>query len=225
MAILFHGIRCLAMSLALFPPAFSLIVHGFDELYGPPPVDEPALPYSCGVMGRLGNLGLSNGGVRDDAGRWCLPSELSHVELRADPGIDAQGGHVFIKTPTLAVGFRTKLDVVEKLDYLNPLAAPVEGVILDDAHRPYSRLLRFRASPKTIQVLEASIKAHASDPYQLGNWQGGRNCATWATDRLGDAGFTPPPGDCPNRLAWYLQPSPASAVRTSTTFGRSASLP
>ncbi len=213
MAILFHTLRSVMISVALFPPAFSLVIVGFDELYGPPRDDEPALPFADCPMRSLGMCGPPRGYVRDDACRLCRPKEMTFFELRAQTGPDAQGGHIFIKTPNMVVGFRAKCSEVERLDYLNPMAAPVEGIVLDDSTRPYSRVLRFRATPKSVALLEAAIKAHEKDLYQLGNWQYGKNCATWAADRLRDAGFTPPPGDCPNRMAWYMQPSPATAGR------------
>ena len=133
-----------------------------------------------------------------------MKRDMGIVELRVETDRHLYAGHAFIHTPNLTIGFRTTDWNVDVVDYLNPFARSVPGRTLDDTVHRYDYFLTYRACPETVRLLEASIRRHANDRYQLGDWDGGRNCSTWARDRLRDAGLTPPPGDCPNRMARYM---------------------
>jgi len=126
---------------------------------------------------------------------------MRRVELRVRTNGVSFIGHAFIRTPTVAVGFRTDEEDIGLVDYLFPFAPSHPGYLRDDQSSRYDFVLTYRACPETLDRLMASICEHGLDPYQVGNWRGGRNCATWAADRLSDAGLRPPPGDCPNRMA------------------------
>jgi len=146
----------------------------------------------------------TGGLVYDDVGRTCAETDLQVIELRVKTDGTRYLGHTFLHTPNMTIGFQTDEPGVSFVDYLNPLARPMPGVICDDSGFPYDHALPYRASPETIRILEESIRDHGDDPYQLGNWSGGRNCTTWARDRLVDAGLTPPSGGCPNRMARHM---------------------
>lgn len=148
---------------------------------------------------------LEHATTLDDAGRACRADELQSIELRVETDVSRYVGHAYIKTPKRSVGFYTDVTDLGLTDYLSPFAPAVPGVTKDDAGRHYDRVTRFRVAPQTLRLLEESIDAHATEHYQLGNWQGGRNCATWTTDRLRDAGLTPPQGDRPNKLAPQME--------------------
>lgn len=143
----------------------------------------------------------------DDAGRPCDPAQIAIVELRVDTDIRHFIGHAYLCTPARAVGFHPDSTDLGLADYLNPLGRLVSGRTRNDARRPFDRVRRFRAGPETLRLLEQSIDRHRTGPYQLGDWGGGRNCATWACDRLRDAGLAAPHGDRPNRLGTQMQPA------------------
>lgn len=140
----------------------------------------------------------------DDAGCSCPADDMATVELRVQTDGAEFRGHAFLKTPRRTVGFLTDVTDLGLVDYLNPFAPLVPGYLRDDSEQPYNYVVRYRACPTTVERLEVSITRHARAPYQVGNWAGGRNCATWAQDRLRDAGLRPPSGHCPNQMAWNM---------------------
>lgn len=148
--------------------------------------------------------------VRDDACRECESATLQTIRLCVLSDAEAFIGHAFLRTNAYSVGFRTNERDIGLVDYLWPWAQRYPGYTLDDTDSPYDFELTYQACPETIATLRASIDAHAKDEYQVGNWGGGRNCATWAADRLRDAALIAPTGDCPNRMAQWMHPCDAS---------------
>ncbi len=154
--------------------------------------------------------------VRDDACRECERRELAHIELRVASDDVGYIGHAFIHTPNRTLGFLTDDMDIGLIDWLNPLSSTVPGHTRDDRYHRYDFVTRYRACPESVALLEASMLLHGRDPYQVGDWNGGRNCATWARDRLMEAGFDAPEGNCPNRMARAM--TPVRLIRTMPAF-------
>lgn len=150
---------------------------------------------------------VAPGVTLDDAGRKCRSNEIEIVELRVETDLNELVGHVFIHTARVDRGFYPTAEGLGATDYMNPLSPTAPGQLKDNVGHAYDRVRRYRAGPETVRLLEAAIEAHGSDAYQLGNWSGGRNCATWATDRLREVGLDAPPGDRPNVMGAYMQPA------------------
>ncbi len=113
------------------------------------------------------------------------------------------------------MGFRTHERNIGLVDYLWPWTRHYPGYIQTDDTSPFDFELTYLACPATIEALRESIFSHALSDYQVGNWRGGRNCATWAADRIRDAGFVAPPGDCPNRMARWMRSRGESTIMNS----------
>lgn len=141
----------------------------------------------------------------DDAGRTCRLDEIAVVELRVETDLNELVGHAFLHTPSMDRGFYPTVDGLGATDYLNPMSPTAPGQLKDNRGHAYDRVRRYRAGRETVRLLERAIDAHERDEYQLGNWSGGRNCATWTTDRLREVGLDAPPGDRPNVMAAYMQ--------------------
>lgn len=169
-------LRIAALIAVELPVALAATWGAFNVYYGAP---SHTLGSDSAVEKTSTWAGPTQGGlVYDDAGRACAETDLRYVELRVKTDGRRYLGHTFIHTPNMTIGFQTDEPGVSFLDYVNPFARPMTGVNCDDSSFPYDYLLRYRASPETIRVLEESIRNHGDDPYQLGNWGGGRNCTT-----------------------------------------------
>lgn len=184
--------------------AWQLFFHWFapPDALGMPPLawSNPASAVTASEP-----LATAPGGF-DDAGRWCHSDDMRTVELRVQTDDVEFIGHAFIHTPGTTAGFRTEHMDIGLIDWLNPLSATLPGHTRSDTDHAYNYVIRYRACRETVALLEASMERHARDPYQVGDWNGGRNCATWARERLMDAGFRVPEGNCPNRLARSMTP-------------------
>lgn len=198
-------LRIAALVVIEFPIAVAATWGAFSIYYGAPArcwgSDSTLKAASSWARPTYGGL------VRDDAGRTCAEADLKIIELRVKTDGTRYLGHTFLHTPNVTIGFQTDEPGVSFVDYVNPFSQPMTGVLCDDSDFPYDHSRQYRASSETIRILEASIRNHGDDPYQLGNWNGGRNCTTWARDRLADAGLTPPSGGCPNRMARHMNPA------------------
>jgi len=186
-------------TLSALPLAGLLLWILFLRLYGPPAARASAAE---AVFQRMpaGEV------IVDDAGRSCPRSAAVFIELRVQSDAEHYIGHAFLHWPNATLGFRTDEVNIGLVDYLMPWSPSMSGFLRDDSETDYDHARRYCACPGTIEALEVSVIAHANDPYQVGNWRGGRNCATWAADRLRDAGLSPPEGDCPNQLARQMTP-------------------
>lgn len=171
----------------------------FLRLYGPPVAQALARE---AVVDRV----LPDGTILDDAGRSCPREAVSFIELRVLSDGKDYIGHAFLHWPRATIGFCTDEENIGLIDYLLPWSGTSPGYLRDDTEQCFDYVRRYCACPSTIEQLEIAVIAHADDPYQVGNWRGGMNCATWATHRLRDAGLSPPEGDCPNRLARQMTP-------------------
>jgi|GEM_PF-3742256 len=207
-------LHCVALVLLGFPLTSYGVYQLFLFLYSPPPPSaQTALIESRHCPGDI-----NNNMVNDDACRTCNSDELTTVYLCVQTDSSEFIGHAFIKTTSFATGFRTHEGDIGLVDYLWPLAATHPGYIRNDDESPFDYFLPFQLCPQTRDLLLSSIYEHAVMPYQVGNWSNGRNCATWATDRLIEAGLPAPLGDCPNRLAHSMRathksPNLAASIR------------
>jgi len=190
-------LHCLVVVLVAFPLTSFAVYQLFLYLYSPPSQNAPTAWTSTRQCPRDVNPNR----VVDDACRTCEASELEVVQLCVQTDNAKFIGHAFIKTASFATGFRTHERDIGLVDYLWPWARAHPGYIRNDDDSLFDYFLRLRACPSTKQRLLTSIHRHAVAPYQVGNWGDGRNCATWASDRLRDAGLPAPSGDCPNRMA------------------------
>ncbi len=199
--------RRLILAVGLALPAMWAIMWGlFLYLYAPPAERAGLNAAAMQAFEWHGAEGGQEVGAADDAGCICKRSEMAMVELRVETDPTDFAGHAFIHTPNLTAGFRTDWDGIGLVDYLNPLAGVVAGRLQDDTDHGYDYVRGYRACPSTVRMLEGSIQRHGNDAYQVGDWSGGRNCATWARDRLEESGFRAPEGDCPNRMARQMRP-------------------
>lgn len=148
----------------------------------------------------------------DDACRECLASDVETVRLCVQSDAGAFIGHAFLRTHAFSVGFRTNERDIGLVDYLWPWARPHVSYIRNDDASSFDFELTYRACPATMTALRESIYSHALSAYQVGNWGGGRNCATWAADRIRVAGLIAPPGDCPNRMARWMHSTEKPAI-------------
>lgn len=201
----------MALIIALgWPLTSAMAWQGFLVLFSPPPAGRPVsgehiteiktMPVDPCALASHRNVQIV-----DDAGRTCGIDTLRIVELRVETDAFNFIGHAFIATPNRSIGFRTDRRDFGLMDYLLPTSAPCPGYVRDDSDSPCNFVRRYRVGTQTLRKLERSIDAHSNDAYQIGDWNGGRNCATWAADRLREAGLTPPPGDCPNKMAWHMR--------------------
>lgn len=193
--------RMLIVCVAILPFSSYAAWQGFLGIFSPPSAAAHELLVSVPIEAAMPD-GRS---AIDDAGRSCTACELETVELRVQTDDVNFIGHAFLCIGSTCVGFRTDVDDHGLSDYLWPFSKPTRGFIVDDSGHPYDYVVTFQACPLTARLLESSIRRHARMSYQVGDWGGGRNCATWARDRMFDAGFSPPPGDCPNRMAWSMR--------------------
>lgn len=152
----------------------------------------------------------------DDACRSCDSNELEFIELRVQTDDEDFIGHTYLHTVDYAIGFRTNERDIGLVDYLSPFSRTYPGYIRNDDDTAYDFVRRYRACPATLAALQNSIARHAVAPYQVGNWNRGRNCATWCADRLTDAGFKAPAGDCPNRMAWHMSSIDSELSKTAS---------
>ncbi|RIK66665.1 MAG: hypothetical protein DCC65_08985 [Planctomycetota bacterium] len=198
-------------AVALAPPMGLAFWQLFLHLYGPPTraATWSVLASAHGAESAPGDPWDARQFVIDDAGRCCRRAELARVELRVSSDAIDFIGHAFVSTPARTVGFRTHHESdIGLVDYLSPFAKSRPGFLRDDSAAAFDYVVSYSACPETLRMLEESIDRHAHDPYQVGDWDGGFNCATWAQKRLRDAGLTPPPGKCPNQLARSMYPRP-----------------
>lgn len=201
-----RALRIAVGVLVSLPAALAVTYHLFLILYAPP-AGARADTRHCYVIDADRPTLLSDGTTLDDAGCPCAMQELASVELRIQTDPRDYSGHAYIHTPRMSLGFRTDEPNVGLIDYLWPWAPFQAGRVQDDTTHDYDFAVCYRACPQTIERLEESLIVHGDDLYQVGSWRGGRNCATWARDRLIDAGLSPPDGDCPNRIARGLYAS------------------
>ncbi|MBX3395188.1 MAG: hypothetical protein KF841_07450 [Phycisphaerae bacterium] len=198
--------RMLTISVAVLPFSSYAAWQGFLGIFSPPSAAAHELSGFVGLPTE--SAAMPNDRIAiDDAGRSCTSCELEAVELRVQTDDVNFIGHAFLCVGATCVGFRTDVDDHGLSDYLWPLSAPTQGIAVDDSAHAYDYVLTYRVCPLTARLLESSIRRHSRMPYQVGDWRGGRNCATWARDRLIDVGLAPPPGDCPNRMAWSMRRS------------------
>lgn len=201
----------MALIIALgWPLTSAMAWQGFLVLFSPPPAEQPVADgHSAETMLASGDTPAHARHpivqIVDDAGSNCDIDTLSIVELRVETDAFNFIGHAFITTPNRSIGFRTDRRDFGLMDYLLPTSKTCPGYVRDDSASPCNFVRRYRVGMQTLRKLERSIDAHSNDAYQIGDWNGGRNCATWAADRLREAGLTPPPGDCPNKMAWHMR--------------------
>ncbi len=190
-------LRCVVVVLVAFPVTSFAVYQLFLYLYSPPSQDATTAWTNTQQCSR----NINPNQVVDDACRTCEVNELEVVQLCVQTDGAKFIGHAFIKTASFATGFRTHERDIGLVDYLWPWATSHPGYIRNDDDSQFDFFLSLRVCPSTRERLLESIYQNAVAPYQVGNWGNGRNCATWATDRLRDAGLPAPPGDCPNRMA------------------------
>lgn len=195
-------IRCAVVTLVCFPLTSFGVYQLFLHLYSPPRFDASR---SLSLQGNCPPE-VAPTVVLDDACSPCALQEMDEVQLCVQTDAAKFIGHAFIRTSSFATGFRTHERDIGLVDYLWPWARPNPGYIRNDDRAPFDFELTYRACPATRARLEQSIFDHAVMSYQVGNWRGGRNCATWAADRLRAAGLVAPAGDCPNRMARWMRP-------------------
>ena len=173
--------------------------------WGPPDPAAPINPvvHSTGLI--IGEQSLDTRAI-DDAGRSCPCGEIDRVELRVTTDGTTYIGHAFLCTPRRTIGFRTEEADISAFDFINPFGTSLPGFVRDDTDHEYDRATVYRACPATLAAVEAAIDANAGAGYQIGGWDGGLNCATWATRCLRAAGLAPPPGSFPNQLARHMPP-------------------
>ena len=128
--------------------------------------------------------------VTDDAGVKCCPDELTTITLESDVPAGISPGHVWLDlnpkdTKRGAFGFYPS-DI--------PLVESPGKVDSDDWRGgPSGKSRTYKVCHETKSKLKSSIGKHAADWFSLDNAQcPGRNCAGWASDRLGDAGLDAP---------------------------------
>ena len=144
--------------------------------------------------------------VKDDAGKYCCPSELFNVELRVQTAFPApfrspwgfEEGHVFIVFPdennqikakgfypkSRAGGYETKNNKSEKeeKDY---------GLILNNNNAPYDFYVSYRACRESIKNIEESIKKGREYNF-LNIGFDSYNCGGMASKWLEEANFESP---------------------------------
>lgn len=201
------GVVRIAIAIAIgFPVTTAISWQFFLVLFSPPSPGNGDHAASLHVAtDSLESQLLDGASGTDDAGCDCDADEMDYLEFRVQTDNVNFIGHAYIKTPDIAVGFFTEAQDHGLVDYLWPFSRTFTGHLRNDFDYAYDYVTPFRACPQTIRKLERAIAMHAKDRYQVGSWGDGRNCATWAADRLRDAGLTPPSGDCPNRMAWSMK--------------------
>ncbi|MBK8269971.1 MAG: hypothetical protein IPK83_17405 [Planctomycetes bacterium] len=202
-----NGMVRIAIAIAIgFPMTTAISWQLFLILFSPPsPENGDNVASLHDEIDSLDCLLLDSASGTDDAGCDCDPDEMDFLEFRVQTDNVNFIGHAYIKTPDIAVGFFTEATDQGLVDYLWPFSKTFQGYLRNDFDYAYDYVKLFRACPKTIRHLERAIAVHTKDRYQVGSWGNGRNCATWAADRLREAGLTPPPGDCPNKMAWSMK--------------------
>jgi hypothetical protein len=144
--------------------------------------------------------------ITDDAGRRCCMDEIINVELRIEDGII---GHVWLATDNGE--FVRGLHPYPKGsssagEYVNG-PSPKKGLTVNEKTRKASRVIKFKACPKSNDWLRDVMIMNGRHKFDLSNLDAeGRNCAGWACERLEDAGFTPPkPSDTPKLKPGWLK--------------------
>jgi len=160
----------------------------------------------CCLKRRDGDYSVVREKWTDDAGRKCCGPDMRFISLRLDTSDYI--GHTFLSfSDKTAIGHYPKggIDSVTFGGVITKKTIP--GETGDDAKHIYQSQISYKVCPETERKLKQAANAHPSDPWNVYNAYGDRNCVGWALARLRDAGLTPPIGaEMPNLRPHTLVP-------------------